>query len=323
MPISGVKVLTIGGRFNLPYEVRHVDDSSQILGAIATFRPDVIVTSTFIPGALNGAPFDVRKRWINVDPGAGVEAIQAAIENCYCSNLWGEHPNQKLLPLISIYTGTYNTGDYLREAFNSLKEQTYQNWEWVVVDDQSTDGTWDRLEALAKEDIRVRPFRSGKRLEKIGAVKDTATRLCRGIYLVELDHDDMLTDSALEEIKKAFDSDTEVGFVYSNCSNFFEGGGFQKFNDEFWKNRYHEEEYRGKKWEVCEQPDIYGRFGDHFTQQHAWYLTVGPNHVRAFRTKAFWELGGYNAQLSVSDDWDLMARFFLSSLERPAGEKVL
>ncbi len=75
------------------------------------------------------------------------------------------------------------------------------------MDDHSDDGTWERLTEMAKEDFRVRPFRSGKRLSKIGAVKDTATRLAKGAYLVELDHDDMLTDFALGEIKAAFESD--------------------------------------------------------------------------------------------------------------------
>jgi hypothetical protein len=42
-------------------------------------------------------------------------------------------------------------------------------------------------------------------------------------------------------------------------------------------------------------------------------LTVGPHHVRAFRTTTFRELGGYNERLPVADDWDLYARFFLRS----------
>jgi hypothetical protein len=39
----------------------------------------------------------------------------------------------------------------------------------------------------------------------------------------------MLADICLEEVKKAFDSDPEIGFVYSNCSSFFENGTFQQF----------------------------------------------------------------------------------------------
>lgn len=314
MSISGIKVLTIGQPFVLPYEVKHISDSAQIMGAIAQFQPDVVVTSTFLPGVLNLGSFEIRKRWIHIAEGSTTEQIQGAIENCYTYNLYRKHQYQDANPLISIYTGTYNTGDYLRETYQSLKDQTYPTWEWVVVDDMSSDGTWDKLEALAKEDVRVRPFRSGKRLSRIGAVKDTAARLCYGEYLVELDHDDMLTDFALDEIKKAFESDPKVGFVYSNCSNFYENGTFQKFGkDGFWDNRYRETEYHGEKWLECLQPDGWGRLGDHPLQQHFTFLTVGPNHVRAYRKKLFDEIGGYNRNLTVADDLDLFLRAFLVS----------
>src|SRR5579871_104809 len=313
MPVSGIKVLVVGKRFELPYEMRHVEDPGQIHPAIAQFQPDVIVTSTFIPGILSLATFELRKRWIHVDPNAGIDDICRAIEGTYSFNLWGVHVNQPSHPLISVFTGTYNTGSYLRETYQSLKDQSYPNWEWVVVDDHSDDGTWERLTEMAKEDFRVRPFRSGKRLSKIGAVKDTATRLAKGAYLVELDHDDMLTDFALGEIKAAFESDPEVGFVYSNSSNFFENGSYHRFTDEFWTPRYRETEYRGRKWVECLQPDIYDRFGPDFTQQFGWFLTVGPNHVRSFRANKLFELGGYNPNLPVADDWDLYARFFLRS----------
>lgn len=313
MSIAGIKLLIIGPAIPLPYDCKVINDSAAILPTIAQFQPDVIMTTAFIPGSLNSATFELRKRWIHVAANTKPEAAMQAVENCYLSNIWTVHPYQAANPLISVYTGTYNTGDYLRDTYQSLRDQTYANWEWVVIDDHSSDGTWERLEALAKDDIRVRPYRSGKRLEKIGTVKDQATRLSKGVYLVELDHDDMLTDFALAEIRDAFEKNPDVGFVYSNSSNFFENGQFHRFDDDFWKTRYRDTEYRGKKWLECLNPDIYDRFGPDFHQQFGWFLTVGPNHVRAFRAKTLFDLGGYNPQLPVADDWDLYARFFLYS----------
>src|SRR5207244_1608084 len=142
-----------------------------------------------------------------------------------------------------------------REAYHSLLEQTYKNWEWVVVDDHSTDGTWERLQAYAAEEIRVRPCRLARRSMKIGATKDAATRLAEGAYLVELDHDDLLTDNALAEVVQAFGEHPEVGMVYSNCCSFYENGTFQRYEDPFWATRYRFTEYRGKKWLECVNPD--------------------------------------------------------------------
>ncbi|MHC5058259.1 MAG: glycosyltransferase [Planctomycetota bacterium] len=319
MPISGVRVLVIGRAFELPetYLIRHLPGTADILGTIAQFQPDVILTSDFLPGTLNTAAFEIRKRWLHIDPTSTPEAVIKAVEGCYAFNLWNTPPNETIQPLVSVYTGTFNTGDYLRETYQSLREQTYTNWEWVIVDDCSEDDTWARLEQLAREDNRVRPVRLAQRCGKIGGIKDRATRLARGAYLVELDHDDMLTDFALAEIVAAFQADPDVGMVYSDCSNFFENGTFHRFaaegDESYWADRYHEVEYRGRKWLACRQPDIYDRFGSEFWQQFGWFLTVGPNHVRAYRASTLRALGGYNPNLPVADDWDLYVRFFLHS----------
>ena len=315
MPTQGVRVLTIGKKWDLPgdYAVTHADKVANIMGLIAQVQPDVIVTSNFIPGVLAKSQFQIRKQWINVPVEASVDAVVTAIENTYTFNCYHEHPNEKANQLVSVYTPTYNTGDYLRQCYESIRAQTYSNWEWVVVDDMSEDDTWDRLVAMAREDVRVRPFRSGKRLKKVGHVKDLATRLSRGAYLVELDHDDMLVETCLEEVKKAFELHPDVGFVYSNSSCFYENGEFQQFPDPFWKDRYRWTTINGKRWLECVNPDIYNRFGPEFSQQFGWFLTVGPHHVRSFRARTLRELGGYNPNLPVADDWDLYARFFLRS----------
>lgn len=314
MATSGVKVLMIGKRFSLPYEVTYLENLNGLFSTIAQFNPDVILTSKFIPGQLNNVGYSLRKKWIHVDENSDDASVIRAVESCYVHNLHHKGQYEDKHPLVSVYGGTYNTGDFLRDTYQSLKDQTYPNWEYVVIDDCSSDKTWDRLCELASEDVRVRAFRSARGLRKIGAVKDLATRMAKGEFLVELDHDDMLVDTALDEIKKAFMENPEVGFVYSNCSNFFENGTFHRFGkDGFWEKYYRETEYRGKLWLECVNPDIYDRFGPDFRQQFGWFLTVGPNHVRAYRAKTLFELGGYNPNLPVADDWDMFARFFLYS----------
>lgn len=314
MATAGVKVLLIGRDVkDLPYEVEFLQDQKSVISAISRFGPDVILTFGNIPSALNVFAFETRKKWINLPENASASEVVSAVEICYRESIWAKHPNQEFNPLVSVYTPTFNTGDFLSDTYQSLKDQTYTNWEWVVVDDASTDGTWDRLLEIARLDPRVRPFQSGRPIRKIGAMKDMATRLCRGEYLVELDHDDMLVDVALSEIRDAFKKDPKIGMVYSNYAEFHENGSPHRYDGEFWKDRYRETEYRGKKYDECLTPDIYDRFGPGFDQQFAYFLTVGPNHVRAYRASMFRELGGYNSNLPVADDWDLFVRFFLWS----------
>jgi glycosyltransferase involved in cell wall biosynthesis len=326
MPISRLKVLLIGKLWELPeYNIVHLTSTNQVMGTIASFRPDIILASNdCIPNVLNFASFEIQKRWCLVDPNDKLEDVVKMIEGCYNFNLFSTHPNQCKRPLMSVFTPTHNTGDYLKEAYDSLRTQTCPDWEWVVVDDGSTDKTWDRLCEYANEDWRVRPVRNGFNNGRIGAMKDMASRLCKGKYLVEFDHDDMLVDTCLEEVRKAFEENPAVGFVYSNHAAFYENGQPQRFSFKTKENpqgnpvwdapdRYKEVEYRGKKWLECKSPVMYDRFGPNFWDLFAWTLVVGPHHVRAFRASKFFEVGGYNAGLPVADDWDIMARMFLNS----------
>jgi len=315
MTIAGIKVLIVGKQFELPYDVVNLEGTAHLLETIATFRPDVIVTSDYIPGSLTMACYDLRKRWIHIPPDVSNKELCANIESCYSFNIWTEQEFSKDHPMVSVYTPTHDTGDYLQDTFQSLRSQTYVNWEWIVVDDQSSDKTWARLQEFAAQDYRIRPFQSGIHLGKIGALKDLTTRLCRGKYLVELDHDDMLTETALEEVKNTFEANPDVGMVYTNSASFYENGSPQRFNGSPWDapDRYREVEYHGRKYLECSNPNIYDRFGPHFTQVFGWFLTVGPHHIRAFRAETFRQLGGYNPELPIADDWDLYARFFLES----------
>jgi glycosyltransferase involved in cell wall biosynthesis len=319
MPTSGVKVLFVGRAWDVPYSCQTCFKPTDLLGHIARFMPDVIVTSQYHPGPLKLSSFELRKRWLHLPEDATKEAVINAIEQCYAFNVWSHHQYQDDNPLVTVYTGTHNTGDVLLDTYHSLKEQRYSTWEWVCVDDESSDGTFDKVMSYAKEDHRVRPYRT-KHNGKIGAIKDMATRLAYGEYVVELDHDDMLTDFALEEIVKAF-KDPDVGMVYGNCANFYADGSPQQFNDNFWKNRYRDTEYHGKMYRECVQPDIYGRTGPWHQHQFAFALLYGPNHPRCYRTSLLRQFGGYNRNLPIADDLDVYMRFFLSSTPPEEGSQ--
>ena len=57
---------------------------------------------------------------------------------------------------VSVITGAYNCEAYIEAAYNSLRDQTFGNWEWFVVDDASTDNTLRILKRIASVDQKVR-----------------------------------------------------------------------------------------------------------------------------------------------------------------------
>lgn len=90
-------------------------------------------------------------------------------------------------PLVSIIIPTYNREAQLREAVQSVFAQTYPHWELLVIDDGSTDRTWEYLETLT--DPRVRPLLHDH-CGNAALLRNVAARAARGSYLAFLDSDD-------------------------------------------------------------------------------------------------------------------------------------
>ena len=196
--------------------------------------------------------------------------------------------------MISIFTPSHDP-KYLNEAYESLKAQTYQTWEWVVL--LNGDAKW----GCPEHDDRVVIIKaSAKSNGYVGALKREAVSHCINEILVELDHDDILMPTALEEVAKTFDENPETVFVYSDFAQINADGtpNFQKFNPEYgWE--YHEED----GYNVC-----HGLAPSPHNVSLIWYA---PNHVRSFRKSAYKASEGYDGTMKVLDDQDIMYKMFL------------
>ena len=92
---------------------------------------------------------------------------------------------------------TYNGEKYLREQLDSIFLQTVPFEELVIVDDASTDGTWDIIAAYAARDNRIKPYRNEK---NVGVTKnfEKALAYCTGDYIALSDQDDIWLPDHLE-----------------------------------------------------------------------------------------------------------------------------
>jgi glycosyltransferase involved in cell wall biosynthesis len=92
-------------------------------------------------------------------------------------------------PLVSVVMPVYNGGAYLKSALESILNQTYREFELIVIDDGSSDGSWDVISACAARDPRVVPVRqkNGGRI----AAQNAAIAMAKGKYLARMDHDDL------------------------------------------------------------------------------------------------------------------------------------
>ena len=137
-------------------------------------------------------------------------------------------------PTFSIFTPTHNTV-FLRDSFRSILEQTFCDWEWVIVTNRGA-----RVPDDIAQHQQVRVFaHDPERPGHIGTLKNFACGRCRGRYLVELDHDDLLTNWALETANQAI-TDTNADFLYSDSTYFFPNGENNFFHEERGWDHYQE-----------------------------------------------------------------------------------
>lgn len=198
---------------------------------------------------------------------------------------------------ISIFTPT-NDPKFLMDLYASIKDQDF--YEWVIVPNGQTISALPDFNDARVKIVPVDPFIASN----VGALKAFACSKCTGDVLLEVDHDDMLTGDAIEEVKKAF-LDLEVGFVYSN---------FAEFRNELKPNtRYNETHgwnYRQcvYKGHALEETVAFNPFPASVSR--IWYA---PNHLRAWRKDVYDAIGGHNKEMRVLDDQDIIARTYLST----------
>lgn len=102
------------------------------------------------------------------------------------------------LPLVSIITPVYNSEKFLKEVSLSVLNQTYSNWEWLVVDDCSKDKSREILKELSDLDDRINIFLLEKNMGS-GSARNIAIEAAKGKYIAFLDSDDLWMENKLEK----------------------------------------------------------------------------------------------------------------------------
>ena len=296
------------------YEEKRLDcrcyaSDSNLEQVLIQDRPHVIITignRSLFPN-LAKAPFEIRKNWLHYDILPDLAQLGTDAYNCYLRNLFKESGTADN-PLVTVFTAAYKTGKKIYRAFLSLREQIYTNWEWIIVDDSDDGGeTFKMLRDLAKKDHRIQVFKPWEHSGIIGKVKNWACSLGKGQILVELDHDDELTDNALDYVVRGFKQFPEAGFLYTDCTEIFEDGTNLTYRKgwAFGYGSYTDVEYKGKVYKSANAPNINAK-----TIRH---IVSSPNHIRAWRKSFYESIGGHNRELHVADDYEIIVRTFLKT----------
>jgi glycosyltransferase involved in cell wall biosynthesis len=121
-------------------------------------------------------------------------------------------------PRVSVVIPCYNQGGFVREALDSVIAQTWQSWEVIVVNDGSTDGTREALEAIDQPAVRV----IHQENRGLSEARNAGVRAARGEYFLPLDADDRIHPEMIETCARVLLADPALGFCYTDIATFGE-----------------------------------------------------------------------------------------------------
>lgn len=184
------------------------------------------------------------------------------------------------MPKVSIITAAYNHVRFISQAVASVQSQTYRDFEHIVVDDGSSDGTADVLQTFRDKITYIRQENQGTH-----AAINAGIRASAGEYIAILDSDDAWLPSKLEHQMQRFEEFPSAGLVYSQAYIIDSEGALK------------DEEPLGKA------------ISD---SQHAYKDLLRDNCIpvltAVFKRTCIEEVGGFNESLRALSDWDLWIR---------------
>jgi len=120
-------------------------------------------------------------------------------------------------PKVSIIMPTYNRAGYIRETIESIRRQTYANWELIIVDDGSEDDTEEVVSQFNDERIK---FLKAGRVAINGRIKNIGLTQATGDLFAFIDSDDLWSETKLEKQVRAMHEFGEAGFSFTGGFNF-------------------------------------------------------------------------------------------------------
>ncbi|MFA6317542.1 MAG: glycosyltransferase [Elusimicrobiota bacterium] len=180
-------------------------------------------------------------------------------------------------PLVTVYIPSHNYGRFIERAVESVLRQTMSRWELIIINDGSTDDTVERLKRFEGL-FGVRILHQTKK--GLNVSNNVALRLANAPYVMRLDADDYLDESALLVMSHILDTKKDVGLVYPD---------------------YYMVDEEGEVLQIVRRKKI---------GSEAKLLDL-PAHgaCTMIRKECLLELGGYSEQWTCQDGYDLWLRF--------------
>lgn len=191
-------------------------------------------------------------------------------------------------PLVSIIMNCYNSDSYLKEAIESVLNQTYDNWEIIFWDNQSTDESANIVNSY--EDDRIKYFYAPTHTP-LGEARNLAIEKTQGEWIGILDCDDIWYRNKLKKQLENLDSD--IGMIYSRVEFLLEKSG----NNTAMAQRIKKNHYPKRK--ILPSGNIFKKL---------LFDCFIPLPSVLIRAKLYKQVGGIDTSLKVAEDYDIFLK---------------
>lgn len=116
---------------------------------------------------------------------------------------------------ISVCLLTYNHVEVIESTLQSILDQTITEYEVIISDDCSTDGTWEKIQDLAKKDQRIRVIKTPQNMGMAGNANFAVLQSVRP-YIALLHHDDLYRNDLLEKWCTVIEQSSDISFVFNS-----------------------------------------------------------------------------------------------------------
>ncbi|WP_281796914.1 glycosyltransferase family 2 protein [Desulforhabdus amnigena] len=184
-------------------------------------------------------------------------------------------------PEITVLMSCYNAGRWLHEAIDSVLQQTFKNFEFIILDDGSEDETWNIIQSYCSRDKRIVAIRK----ENTGLADSLNVGIAhaKGTWIARLDADDLCEPTRLEE---------QIAFIRKNPEIVLLGTGFLEINDS------------GSVLKRHSYPAKHDQLLHRLKRSMAFF----PHSSAFYRTDLVQRVHGYNPRIKRSEDTDLWLR---------------
>lgn len=187
-------------------------------------------------------------------------------------------------PLISVIIPLFNAEEYISECIFSVLNQTYPNFEIIVVNNNSTDSSVEIVTKLVNQNINLMKL-VNEPTPGASFARNTGFSISKGEYIQFLDADDFIDKDKLESQLSMFDGDTDmVVSDYSNYSNDFS---------------------------IKHRTNVFTSIEENFLESAILKIISSGNPL--YKREIIEKVGGYNQDLSSAQDWDFNLRIILEN----------